>query len=113
MQKSILVAYATRFGSTEEVAAFIADTLRQNGLTLDCRPMAEVQSFDGYEAALLGSAVNYAAWLPAAVDFVKAHREALNRVPVALFTVHIQNINDDEASRQARLVSRQARTASP
>ena len=103
MTDSILVTYATRFGSTEEVAEAVAQTLRDSGYTVDCRSMAEVQSLDEYDAVVLGSAVNYTNWLPPAIDFVCEHQEALADVPVALFTVHIQNIADDEKSRRKRL----------
>ena len=103
MTASILVTYATRFGSTEEVAEAVAQTLRDSGYTVDCPPIAEGQSLDEYDAVVLGSAVNYANWLPPAIDFVREHQEALAGVPVALFSVHIQNISDDEQSRQKRL----------
>jgi len=102
MSNSILVTYATRFGSTEEVAEAIAEALRERGQAVDCLTMDTVQGLSGYRAILIGSAVNYAAWLPAAVEFVQANREALKQTPVALFTVHIQNIADDPESRQRR-----------
>lgn len=105
MSDLILVTYATRFGSTAEVAGAIAETLRANGRTAVCHPMGDVDPLDSgpYQAVLLGSAVNYGNWLPGAVDFVKSNREVLNQVPVALFTVHIQNTGDDELSRSKRL----------
>ncbi len=103
MTASILIAYATRFGSTEQVAEAIADTLRIEGLEVDLQPMQSVTSLDGYRAVLLGSAVNHGHWLPEAVEFVTTHQPALNGLPVALFSVHITNIGDDEKSRKARL----------
>ena len=38
MQPSILVAHASKRGSTEEVAAFVAKRLRERGLVVDLRP---------------------------------------------------------------------------
>ena len=35
MTAPVLVAYATRYGSTEEVAERVADTLRHHGLQVD------------------------------------------------------------------------------
>lgn len=102
MTDLILVTYATRFGSTEEVAEAIAQTLREGGHMVDCWSMAEVRSLEGYTAVVLGSAVNYGKWIPVAAEFVREHQDALGDVPVALFTVHIQNIADDAASRQNR-----------
>jgi menaquinone-dependent protoporphyrinogen oxidase len=103
MTVSILITYATRFGSTEEVAEAIASTLREQGLKITIQPMAEVTSLAGYDAVVLGSAVNYAKWLPKATDFVCEHQDALAKMPVALFTVHIRNIADDAQSMENRL----------
>lgn len=103
MTLTILVTYATRFGSTEEVAEAIAATLRQDGHNVHCRPIADVHTFTGYHFVVLGSAVNYANWLPIAVDFVRDNQHDLNQLPVALFTVHIQNTGNDAGSKQNRL----------
>ena len=103
MSKIVLVTYATRFGSTQEVAETISKTLRQKGSQVDCLPMSEVHSLHHYDAVLIGSAVNYANWLPNAIEFVKTNQTILNQRPVALFTVHIQNIGEDAESRKKRL----------
>jgi len=106
MNKRILVTYATRAGSTVEVAAAIGEILGERGFVVDLKPINTKPAVDGYDAVLIGSAIRYAQWLPEAVEFVKTNQQALNRVPVALFTVHIQNLGDDEqscANRQAYL----------
>jgi hypothetical protein len=51
----------------------------------------------------MGSAVNYAYWLQPAFAFLRRHEEALQHLPVAAFSVHIQNMSDDAQSRTARL----------
>ncbi len=102
MTQHILVAYATHRGSTVDVAAAIAESLRGHGLAVDVRPIAEVTDLAAYDAVVLGSAVHRGAWLPEAQRFVEAHREALQRVPTALFCVHVSNKGDDEASRARR-----------
>ena len=53
----VLVAYATRHGSTREVAESVARTLRAEGLTVDVLPAALVVDLDAYEAVVLGSAI--------------------------------------------------------
>ena len=103
MNKRVLVAYATRTGSTVEVAATIGETLGMNGTAVDVKPIEEELQVNGYQAVLIGSAVQHGNWLPEAVDFVKFNQGALNRLPVALFCVHIQNTGDDETSRRNRL----------
>lgn len=103
MTHSILVTYASRFGSVEEVAEAIAVTLRDGEYSVDCRPMSDINSFDRYQAVVLGSAVNYGSWIPEAHDFVRDHHKDLAHVPLALFTVHIRNINNDPQSKRERL----------
>jgi menaquinone-dependent protoporphyrinogen oxidase len=103
MSNSILVAYASRFGSTAEVAQSITETLNSAGFHADCLPMADVQALDDYDAFVLGSAVNYGKWLPEGVDFVRNNQMVLIQKPTALFTVHIQNLENNAMSRRNRL----------
>ncbi len=108
MEKSILVTYATRAGSTAEIAVAIGETLAARGFKVDIRPIKESPSVKGYHAVLIGSAIRMGNWLPEAVDFVKANQQDLNQLPLALFTVHMLNVGEDEASRTARLAYLQA-----
>jgi len=85
--KSILLAYASRFGSTQEVAETIAATLREAGLEVDLQPMLEVKSLDHYDAVLLGAAIYNAKWNADAHQFVSQHQDALSQLPVAIFTL--------------------------
>jgi len=103
MRKRILVAYASRKGSTAEVAAAVGETLRVRGFEVDVASVNDHPSAAGCAAVLIGSAVNGGQWLPEAVDFVRQHQQTLSKVPVALFTVHIMNATDDERSRRKRL----------
>ncbi len=54
--RSILLAYATRYGSTQEVAETITAALRQAGLEVDIQPMQAVKTLDNYDAVVLGAA---------------------------------------------------------
>ena len=85
--KSILLAYATRFGSTQEVAEAIAAALRQAGFEVDLQPMCEVQSLDRYDAVVLGAAIYNAHWHADAHQFLAQHQAALSRRPVAVFAL--------------------------
>jgi len=103
MNQRILVAYATRTGSTVGVASAIGERLSARGYTVDVKPIKDNPSLDGYDRFVLGSAVNGAQWLPEAVEFVGDHRAALNAAPTALFCVHIMNLGDDPAGKKNRL----------
>lgn len=103
MNKRILITYATRAGSTVEVAAAIGEVIAARGFEVDVKPVKEKPSLDGYQAVLVGSAIRMGNWLPEAIEFVKENQEVLNQMPVALFTVHMLNREDDAESRANRL----------
>ncbi len=85
--RSILLAYATRYGSTQEAAETIAATLRQAGLTVDVQPMQLVKALDSYEAVVLGAAIYNGRWHPDAHLFLSQHQETLRQRPVAIFAL--------------------------
>ena len=84
----ILVASATRHGTTAEIAAEIADVLRRDvpGAVVDLRDAVNASEMTGYDAAVIGSAVYMGRWLPAARELVEGHREVLSAMPVWLFS---------------------------
>jgi menaquinone-dependent protoporphyrinogen oxidase len=98
-----LIAYASATGSTIDIAAAIGRTLGERGFSVDVRPVKEKPSVDGYQAVLVGSAVQGGNWLPEAVDFVQSNQSDLNRLPVALFSVHFFFRGDSVNSQKMRL----------
>lgn len=82
----ILVSAASKHGATAEIAEAIAETLREAGLEADLRPPAEVETLDGYDAVVLGSAVYAGRWIDDARHFAERHRPALLERPVWLFS---------------------------
>jgi menaquinone-dependent protoporphyrinogen oxidase len=85
--RSILLAYATRFGSTQEVAETVAAALREAGLKVDLQPMQQVKTLDGYAAVVLGAAIYNTKWHADAHQFLAQHQAALKQRPVAIFTL--------------------------
>jgi menaquinone-dependent protoporphyrinogen oxidase len=57
MEGQVLVAYATKYGATAEIAEKIAQVLRQAGLYTDVCPADRVSDLAPYKAVVLGSAV--------------------------------------------------------
>ncbi len=87
MNRRILVAYATKRGSTREVAESVAATLCALGLEAECRPAAEVEDLDGYAAVVLGGALYMGRWHADARDFLKRHRRLLAALRLAVFAM--------------------------
>lgn len=107
MNNKILVAYASKSGSTIDVAQIIGKGLADKGATVDVMPVKSVKSLDGYRAVVVGSGIRMGGWLPEAVAFVQAHQTKLSQLPTVFFTVHLLNLADDAES----LAKREAYTA--
>ena len=103
MSASVLVGYATRYGSTQEVAEAVAATLRERGLEVDIQPMREVRTLEGYRAIVLGAPLYMFHWHKDALHFLARHREALTQRPVAIFALgpfHAEEKEFQEVRRQ-------------
>jgi menaquinone-dependent protoporphyrinogen oxidase len=83
---AILVAYASKYGATQQIAERIAATLTAAGLEVEARPIAGVRDVAGYDAVVLGSAVYFGAWLKEAAAFVRRNQAVLAGRPVWLFS---------------------------
>ena len=103
VKKKALVVYATRAGSTGEVAQVISERLCAMGFDAEVQHVDSVSSISGYQAVVLGSAVRYGAWLPEMTKFIAFQRSALSQLPLAIFTLHMQALGDDTASQTARV----------
>jgi menaquinone-dependent protoporphyrinogen oxidase len=86
MEKQVLVAYATKYGATAEIAEKIGQVLRQAGLPTDVLPVDRVSDLSPYEAVVLGSAVYIGKWRKEAAKFLKANETVLAEKPVWLFS---------------------------
>ncbi len=98
----ILVVYATRCGSTEEVARAIAKDLEGRGFAVQVQKADARVRANGFHGVVVGSAVRYGGWLAEAKEFVRANQAALKGTRTAFFSVHGMNTGDDEKSRQGR-----------
>jgi menaquinone-dependent protoporphyrinogen oxidase len=87
MDDKILVAYASRAGSTAGVAEAIGKTLAESGAQVEVRLMKDVQDLTPYRAVVAGSAIQGRKWLPEAMQFVQTHQAALAHKPFAAFLV--------------------------
>ena len=87
MPNKILVAYASRIGSTTGVAEAIGRTLAESGAQVDVLPMQDVKDLTPYRAVVAGSPIRDRQWLPEAMEFVQEHRAGLARKPFAVFLV--------------------------
>ena len=83
---NVLVAYASKRGSTAEIAEAIAEALRQSGLSVDCIEAGKVSSVESYDAVVLGSAVYMKRWRGDAKDFLRKYDKELSQRPLWVFS---------------------------
>lgn len=81
----VLVAYASKHGSTEEIAEAIAGGLRGGGHEADCLDAGSVPSLDPYDAVVLGSAVYMRRWRREARRFLRRFSDELAKLPFWVF----------------------------
>lgn len=100
MADSILVAYATTYGSTQEVSEAIASTLRENGLNVICRNMKQVGRLDDYRAVVLGAPLYMFHLHKDAQAFLARNRGALESRPVAFFVLGPAGKPEDQDQKE-------------
>ncbi|MGI5992689.1 MAG: flavodoxin domain-containing protein [Methanosarcina sp.] len=101
MQTKVLVAYASKYGSTQEVAEAIAATLRENDLVVDLKPVREVKTLEEYAVAVLGAPLYMLHWHKEARGFLSRHHEVLMKLQVAVFALGPLS-NREEEWKEAR-----------
>lgn len=83
---NVLVAYATKYGATREIAEAIGRVLCQAGLQADVLPADRVGDLTPYQAVVLGSAVYAGQWRKEAATFLTTQEKGLAERPVWLFS---------------------------
>ncbi|WP_394771265.1 flavodoxin domain-containing protein [Lacisediminihabitans sp.] len=104
---SVLVAYASKYGSTEEIAERIAGRLRDLGQNALAVPAEAAGDPAGYDAIIVGSAVYLGSWRKEATEFVRHNRETLSARPVWLFSsgplgTESTDVNGKDVQAEAR-----------
>jgi len=84
--KKILIAYASKYGSTAQIAENIALRLKKAGLTPVVKDVKEINSLAGYSAVIAGSAVYAGSWLKEGADFLGKYRQDLKARPTWFFS---------------------------
>lgn len=83
---TVLVAFASKHGATEEIADAIGDALRERSVETNVLPVEDVTTLEIYDAVVLGSAVYAGHWRGEAREFVEHHGDVMLHKPVWLFS---------------------------
>lgn len=100
MENRVLVAYASKAGSTAEVATRIGEILATKNLAVDVKPVREVDDLTPYSSVVLGSAIRVGQILPEAMELVKNQQAALQGKNFHAFFVCLTLKDDTVENRQ-------------
>jgi menaquinone-dependent protoporphyrinogen oxidase len=92
MSGTILVAYATKHGSTAEVAEEVCRTLRARGAHVDLRPASDVNDLRPYAGVVVGGCLYMGRWHRDARRLLRRRHESLAALPVAVFAMGPQTL---------------------
>ena len=93
-----LVAYASKHGSTEEVARAIGSFLRDADHHVDVRDVEAVTDVEPYDAVVLGASLYMGRVHAGARTFLRRHRAALEERPLAVFALGPLSLEEEQVA---------------
>jgi len=103
----VLVAYATKYGSTRQVAEGITAALREAGASVSVVPAGTVREPVGRcDLVVLGGALYSGRWHRDAHRFLKRHRRELDGVPVVVFGMGPRDDTEEAWQRSRSQIDR-------
>jgi len=93
----ILIAYASKSGSTGEVAEAMGEALCEKGYMVETKWIKNVKNINNYDAVIIGSPIIYENWMPEVREFVKNNQNTLKNMPVAYFITCMVMARKEEA----------------
>jgi menaquinone-dependent protoporphyrinogen oxidase len=83
---NILIAYASKYGATKEIAERMAQVLRRDDLAVDVKEAERVSSLQPFGAIIVGSGIYFSNWLPEANELLESFQDELAAKSVWLFS---------------------------
>ena len=103
MKGKLLVAFATRYGSTAEAAETVGARLREHEFEVDVKPVKQAGSLEGYDAVVFGTPFYLGAMLKEGRAWLESQRAALEARPNAIFAFGPTSVADDLAETAKQL----------
>ncbi len=99
----VLIAYGSRWGSTEEIAGRLAGFLEEEGVeatVLDVKKNRLWPSLEGFDGVMVGSGVKVTKWMGEPLAFLRRKRDELKGRKVALFVSCMTVLIEPENARR-------------
>jgi menaquinone-dependent protoporphyrinogen oxidase len=100
MDKRVLVTYASKAGSTAEIAAKISEAIARRGFSVDLLPVNTIGDLAAYQAVVVGTAIRAGSVLHEAKAFIEKNRAALAQMPFSLFIGCLTLAEDTQENRK-------------
>jgi menaquinone-dependent protoporphyrinogen oxidase len=102
----VLIAYGSRYGSTEEIASRLAGFLGEEGVeatVLDVKKDRSWPSLEGYDGVIVGSGVKISKWMREPLEFLRRKRDELVGRRLGLFVSCLTVLTDPDSAREVLL----------
>lgn len=102
----VLIAYGSRYGSTEEIVNKISEYLKDldvESTVVDVKKEKKWPLFDGYDGVIVGSGIKISKWMREPLQFLELRSHDLERIKLAVFISCISIINDPEYAQKELL----------
>lgn len=96
----LLIVYASKAGSTADVAENIATTLKERGFDVEILPANQVKSVEGYDGVVFGTAIRMGKPIREAMRFVNKFHNELKALPAAVFSLGLAMMEDTPEKRK-------------
>ncbi len=83
----VLIAYASKQGSTKEVAEFMTETLKKEDFDVDVKNVDAIANVNDYDCVVIGAPINGMKWVDDAVNFIGIHQMDLQDKKTAYFSL--------------------------
>jgi menaquinone-dependent protoporphyrinogen oxidase len=103
MSNSVIIGYATRYGSTQEVAEAVASILREYGFMADLKPLRKIRTLEKYNSVVLGAPLFMFHWHKDALHFLSKYRKSLMKKSIAVFALGpVQDPHNEKEWKDSR-----------
>ena len=101
----VLIAYGSRYGSTEEIALKFVDLLEDEDIETKLLNLKKEKTpnLNEYDGIIVGSSVKITKWMKEPQRFLIQNRDALNQKKVAIYVSCMSILTDPEYAREELL----------
>ena len=106
MASNVLIAYASKHGTTREVAESIAKTLGERGLVVEIEEARRVRDISRYDVVVVGGGLYVGKWHVDARRLLKRHRKEFAGKRLAVFGMGPDSLEESKVAESRKQLDR-------